>query len=933
MKRLSTLLLLLGCGLLPLQTIAQVFGQNVYVNQSDLNSGGTQYYQASDAIYSPSNGSPAATNPNTTTIFEAGKTIFLDQGFSAGPYTGNHKFLAIANPWFDGSVVLEPTPINGAVVVPRYDKLEIGLAPLPALQEKVDLFLDNYMAGGTDGLNPYDPEDINIYAIFDPDDGGTERKVYGFHYIGIQRTVNGPDLTGWTQVESQYPFRIRFAPTHVGGWNVRIYCEIQGGEPFLIDQFDMTCDNNLDNPGYVNVGPDKRYFQFDQGGTYFPIGISYTPKSNCEIGGFGGTAVRYNSGMILQDMIQQTADHNGNFVALFLQPIWFDIEWEHLSVYANRQNIAWELDEALELAENAGVYICIKNIFNSYNFNGQTEDDGTQKPLSWYEEEDFLTGRTDDYGDYYADYFGTGPLEIRANPYNRAYIGQELGGDPYNPIHFFNHTECRKKAKNKIRYFLARWGYSTHVAYWTLFKELELTHNDNNNNNHQNWMGLHKDDLVDWFEEMQSYMYELDPNHEVNMSFGKASKKAWIDEYNDGYEDILELPGMRIAQEHDYHIGPDRNHIRNRKIRRLIERFDKPAVIGEMGLDFHQGENEERENCLGDELSLHNDLWATSFSGSMPGTAFWGEKMRISGWLNVFRPLAAFFDGLNLNRTGDDRFYPIGSVDFTYPPYQNGSYNQLYGYGDGDFNGKKKVRTPNSNIVEVMAIRSDLDDDIFGWMHNMTYNYAHSTRQAAPVCGPDGHPDYDVCWDPGDERFDDFQPVEIASPEIKFENMGSNQEYTVEFWSTWGNGGLISTATATANWTGDLTVTYDRLYAHVTVAEDEYPDVAFRIFRTPGKKAADVEKPGMDEPFLGQNFPNPHTGQTTIPYRIAKPGNVSLRISDLTGRVVKELVNNPQHPAGDFEVSIDGFDLSDGVYMYTLQADQYITTKLMTKQQ
>ena len=73
------------------------------------------------------------------------------------------------------------------------------------------------------------------------------------------------------------------------------------------------------------------------------------------------------------------------------------------------------------------------------------------------------------------------------------------------------------------------------------------------------------------------------------------------------------------------------------------------------------------------------------------------------------------------------------------------------------------------------------------------------------------------------------------------------------------------------------------------------------------------------EPLLftvGQNIPNPATGQTLIPFAVPEAGRVKLTIANLSGQTVwqKEMQANP----GKNHFTINAATLSKGVYLYTV---------------
>lgn len=93
---------------------------------------------------------------------------------------------------------------------------------------------------------------------------------------------------------------------------------------------------------------------------------------------------------------------------------------------------------------------------------------------------------------------------------------------------------------------------------------------------------------------------------------------------------------------------------------------------------------------------------------------------------------------------------------------------------------------------------------------------------------------------------------------------------------------------------------------------------------------------------LEQNYPNPFNSTTTISYSIpidknrypandgqfTSPLQVLLKVYDLLGREVVTLVNEQKTP-GNYKVTFDGSSLSNGIYIYKLQAGNYSVTKKM----
>ena len=78
---------------------------------------------------------------------------------------------------------------------------------------------------------------------------------------------------------------------------------------------------------------------------------------------------------------------------------------------------------------------------------------------------------------------------------------------------------------------------------------------------------------------------------------------------------------------------------------------------------------------------------------------------------------------------------------------------------------------------------------------------------------------------------------------------------------------------------------------------------------------------------LGQNYPNPATTSTFIPYELTKASHVTLEVYDAMGKQIATLVQGRQ-PAGVYEVELRQV-LKSGMYFYKLTADGQSATRRM----
>lgn len=77
---------------------------------------------------------------------------------------------------------------------------------------------------------------------------------------------------------------------------------------------------------------------------------------------------------------------------------------------------------------------------------------------------------------------------------------------------------------------------------------------------------------------------------------------------------------------------------------------------------------------------------------------------------------------------------------------------------------------------------------------------------------------------------------------------------------------------------------------------------------------------------LEQNFPNPFHPTTQINYELSAPMHVTLRLYDLQGRVLRQLVDRDEDE-GYHQVVVDAGDLESGVYCYALTAGEIVSMK------
>ena len=80
---------------------------------------------------------------------------------------------------------------------------------------------------------------------------------------------------------------------------------------------------------------------------------------------------------------------------------------------------------------------------------------------------------------------------------------------------------------------------------------------------------------------------------------------------------------------------------------------------------------------------------------------------------------------------------------------------------------------------------------------------------------------------------------------------------------------------------------------------------------------------------LTQNYPNPFNPTTTIEFSVTETEHVTLKVYDVLGREVALLVKDTYAP-GTYRLTFEASQLASGIYVYTLTAGEFVSTKKMS---
>ena len=427
------------------------------------------------------------------------------------------------------------------------------------------------------GRYPFDPKKTKLEAQFHTP-AGRSVQVDGFYYEPFTR-VRVRDARGKEKEDlvraAKGSWRIRYCPTEMGRHQFTVAFR-RLGQPDIIRNGEFTATEGASR-GFVRVEPvRRRYFEFDDRTPLFLLGEC------CCWGGPLGT-------FSYDEWFEMHRSAGMNFARIWMSPWAFGIEAEPGTLRNYRMDQAWALDYVVELAERTGTYLMI-----CFDYHGMLQSRKDQ----W--------GKNDRW---------------RKHPYHTAHAGPcRVPGD------FFTHPAATEIYKNRLRYIISRWAYSTHILAWELWNEVDLCFREE---------GVSEEAVTRWHEDMGAYVKRIDPNrHLLTTSFcsGEAGEGVW------------RLPQFDFTQSHCYN-QPDPPRAVTRAAQDMYARFSKPTFVGEYGVASAGSKPTIKKDPLGQ--ALHQALWSSTFSGSAAAAMpwWWDNYIHPEGLYVVWRTLSEFLDG------------------------------------------------------------------------------------------------------------------------------------------------------------------------------------------------------------------------------------------------------------------------------------------------
>ncbi len=754
-------------------------------------------------------------------IYKSGKAVSLKPGFKATP-----SGIGLFNARVDFEVaVISATATIPNIKVGMYEKLELGLMLPDIINNQVNSFL----SGGA-GINPYNPDQISIEAVF-TSPTGNNRTIYGFFYREYTRPApsSTPINDKWAEVQTPYQWRIRFSPDYIGSnWTatIKVVSPASQFPPLQVIGINFDCISYPNNKGYLALETNNIYLKHSDGTPFFAIGMNipypyayywgYDPNTGIDhnnpilepsitnqiTNSYNSIPQRVCSPSLYKknlDYMQNLLLNGGNYVRVGIAPWAYAIEWDKLGNYDKRQPHAWELDKVFEKAHN----------------NGQPN----QLYIQLFIEDGGKFGFNSAFGVPYYNW--------PDNPYNNLFNGGLTPG-MVHPEDFFNISNIDGVSlyKKRLRYFMARWGYSINLGVIDFLSEpdgfgvcnlkdildpqnaaFNVTCTAYNSaHSYQSSLTM-RINVNNWLSLMIDYIKTSTSSGGLgyhNFLFGANYAGGWQNDnnlYKNNKVDIIGPHYYNDSRNINFARAADLNYYRN------IQQISKPHIFGEIGPEVG-----DIYGCT--DIDFHGSIWATALSGSFGTGLDW--TMWDQNFLRDqnFPAIANFFNTA------------INSFHFTTsPPFSPQAYPLLTTF----LNSSAFEKRSNNPPIEVFALTNNLN--AIGWVHNRSnwtgnLNIFQQTNQNASCYHPKR---FDPTYLNNNEDDPDMSPNPNLNSTFVLTGYTPNSNYTISWYNTRGLGGLANPGTGssivTANSSGDLIITTPTLGDDTT-----YPgDYAFML--------------------------------------------------------------------------------------------------------
>lgn len=436
----------------------------------------------------------------------ASESISVSENFHAGPFNKDGELHLQIRPQPIDVVLMNHNDMNN---IPVYDKFELGINLSSDLMALVDDFILNGAQPGN--INPFDPDQLNIRADFYVLGGvGTisqwygPYKQYGFYYEDFIRDT--PNASYLPVNTGEYEFRVRYTPKNVALHKCVVTVTTNTGVNLTTDEFFFNVVPSSNKP-FLRVGDNNRYFMRGND-PYFAVGQNL-PWPSDPSGGYPGVTIAPQYFEEYHNDIEDYHQYGSDYFRMILSPWTFGVEFEKLGDYSDRMANAWELDELINHVNELDMLI---HLNLQIHFTFEDPNEYTRVMWDWPDESNPL-------------YNGC------SVSWDRPFCYAEIPG--VNSVEdFLTNPIAIKYYKQRLRYIISRWGYSTNIALLELFSEMnnfgkQTELNDSTCSADHVVFNPYKDDtqfrakIVDWQKEMCRYIKEdlQMNNHPIAVSY------------------------------------------------------------------------------------------------------------------------------------------------------------------------------------------------------------------------------------------------------------------------------------------------------------------------------------------------------------------------------------------------------------------------------
>lgn len=317
-------------------------------------------------------------------------------------------------------------------------RLELGLTLPDTLMMSIKEFIYGQPHQRT-GLNPFVSWELDIKAHFKHRASGEKFTAIGFWYTEVQRNTS---YNRWNYLHTELPFRVRYAPPKTGEWEVYFEVDVKGMPSYFSAPKTFNVVSST-YKGHVTYNKQTEYLERD-GRTIIPTGVNLpfpSNKNNLMYSIDKEETLNVEVWEAYHDQVKRYIDQGGEYFRMFLHPSSTEIEFEEVGYYHSRQNFAWEIDRIIDLCEESNTLIQLDLMYHSYFMK-----------LGDYHQFRF------DFSDHWYDEKAW-PFEDRTeiSGYSRLL-------NTKTPSDMFLSELGMRYLKERARYIMARWGYSTSIS-------------------------------------------------------------------------------------------------------------------------------------------------------------------------------------------------------------------------------------------------------------------------------------------------------------------------------------------------------------------------------------------------------------------------------------------------------------------------------------